>query len=187
MSKVLVISSHTDLENDSLANKIIINTLREKELPEAEYLILDKEYPNRDFDVAKEQERLKSADIIVIATPFFWFDWTSLIQNYIEKIFLHGFSHGTTGNALEGKKVVMSITLGAPAEAYSKDAIGFTLDDLMLNKVKLLSGFCKMRYCGEVVLGDVSYSLRTDSDKAQLIQDRSQEHAKKIAALVKSL
>ena len=51
MSKVLVISSHTDLENDSLANKIIINTLREKELPEAEYLILDKEYPNRDFDV----------------------------------------------------------------------------------------------------------------------------------------
>ena len=88
MSKVLVISSHTDLENDSLANKIIINTLREKELPEAEYLILDKEYPNRDFDVAKEQERLKFADIIVIATPFFWFDWTSLIQNYIEKILL---------------------------------------------------------------------------------------------------
>lgn len=45
MIKILVVSGHTDLKNNSFANKIILGHLKEI-MPEAEYVYLDSEYPD---------------------------------------------------------------------------------------------------------------------------------------------
>ena len=53
--------------------------------------------------------------------PLFWYSWPSAMQKWVEDIFTHGFSHGSTGNKLKGKKILFSLTTGASEEAYSKN------------------------------------------------------------------
>lgn len=56
MKKILIVSGHPDL-NDSFANKTILEETK-KLLPEAEFVYLDKLYPDFQIDVKTEQERL---------------------------------------------------------------------------------------------------------------------------------
>ena len=63
MKKILIVSGHTDL-NNSAANKSILENL-ESALPQAEFIYLDKLYPDFQIDVKAEQEKLVTADIIV--------------------------------------------------------------------------------------------------------------------------
>ena len=63
MRNILIVSGHTDL-NDSFANKTILEELN-KQLPEAEYVYLDRLYPDFQIDVENEQQKLLKADIIV--------------------------------------------------------------------------------------------------------------------------
>ena len=71
MKKVLIISGHTNTESDSMANKQILNELQTRLLPEAEYDILDRLYPDYRIDVEAEQKKLVEADIIVLQYPVF--------------------------------------------------------------------------------------------------------------------
>ena len=114
MSEILVVSGHTDLEN-SFANKIILGELK-KHLPEAKFDILSELYKNYAIDVKAEQEKLVKADVIVLVYPFFWYGVPSLLQKWFEDVLVHGFSHGSKGDKLHGKKLVLSFTSGAPEE-----------------------------------------------------------------------
>ena len=61
MKKILIVSGHPDL-NDSFANKTILEETK-KLLPEAEFVYLDKLYPDFQIDVKTEQERCCSVRI----------------------------------------------------------------------------------------------------------------------------
>jgi len=131
MLHTLIVSGHTDLHN-SVANRRILDTL-ERELPGAEVLRLDALYTNKPIDVPTEQDRLRRADVIVFQFPLFWFNIPSLLQRWMEEVWLHGFSHGTNAHALKGKKLLLSLTTGAPAEVYTPqgaDAPDFRVDAL---------------------------------------------------------
>ena len=39
----------------------------------------------------------------------------------MEETFVHGFSHGSTGDKLKDKKLIVSFTSGAPEEMYQKE------------------------------------------------------------------
>ena len=54
MQNILVVSGHTDL-NNSVANKAILERLEDK-LPQAEFVYLDKLYPDFKIDASAEQE-----------------------------------------------------------------------------------------------------------------------------------
>lgn len=69
MKNVLIISGHTNLTNDSVANKTIIEELR-KAHPEYQFNVLSEAYPNYVFDVEAEQEKLRRADVIVFSSPY---------------------------------------------------------------------------------------------------------------------
>lgn len=77
MKKILIVSGHPDL-NDSFANKTILEETK-KLLPEAEFVYLDKFYPDFRIDTKAEQERLLRADIIVLQYPLFWYSAPSLL------------------------------------------------------------------------------------------------------------
>ena len=62
--KVLVVSGHPDLKNDSLANKMILKEIK-KLYPEVELDILSNLYPDYQINVTAEQEKLHRADVIV--------------------------------------------------------------------------------------------------------------------------
>ena len=181
MKNVLVISGHTDLAS-SVANKTILDTVA-KLLPQAEIVKLDELYPDFKIDVKKEQDRLLKADIIVLQFPMFWFSAPSLLERWMEETFLHGFSHGSKGDKLKGKHLVLSFTSGAPAETYTPAVMGHNIDDLLLS-FKDTCAFTGMIYDGYVYTGGVGYTNRTQPEQVEEQKKKSEEHAKKLVDLV---
>lgn len=167
MKNILVVSGHTNL-NDSVANKNILEELKTM-LPEAELDLLSELYPSYKIDVKKEQEKLVNADIIVLQYPLFWYSMPSLLEKWMEDTFVFGFSHGDNGDKLKGKKIIVSLTTGAPEEI-----IGSNIEDC-LHPIKKACGMCQLEYCGAVKTHGVSYQIR--QDKGKEIVDKAKRHA----------
>lgn len=148
MKNILIISGHIDL-NDSVANKTILEELAKK-MPEAEYVYLDKIYPDFNIDVKTEQERLVKADIIVLQFPIFWYAMPSLMSRWIEQTFQHGFSHGSTGDKLKAKKLIASFTSGAPEFMYSYEGVQHYPIEDFLPPIKATCNLCGMEFSGFV-------------------------------------
>ena len=185
MKNVLVVSGHTDL-NDSVANTTILEELG-KRLPAAEIDYLDRLYPDFRINVEAEQRKLVAADIIVLQYPVFWYSAPSLLHRWIEQTFQHGFSHGSTGDKLRGKKLVVSFTTGAPAELYRHDgAIGYEIEEFLAN-LRATAALCGMEWAGTVHTGGVSYQSRTDAGALVGMRTRSVEHARRLVELLESL
>ena len=185
VKNILLISGHTNLAA-SVANKTIIETVQ-KLLPEVEVVKLDKLYPDFKINVPVEQQRLVKADIIVLEFPIFWYSAPSILERWMEETFQHGFSHGSTGDKLKGKKLVLSFTTGAPAEMYSHDSpMGYTIEEL-LPCFKATCKLCQMEFAGYVYTGGVSYGNRTSAELIAQQNQASVEHAERLVNLLKSL
>lgn len=182
---ILIVSGHTDLKH-SVANKTILENLY-RLLPEAEVAKLDELYPDFRIDVEAEQQRLLRADIIVLQYPLFWYTAPSILHRWIEDTFVHGFSHGSTGDKLKGKKLVLSFTAGAPEEMYrQKETTGFGLEDLLL-PYKAMCHLTQLEYCGHVFTGGVSYGNRTTPQLIEAQQNESIKHAERLVRLLETL
>lgn len=182
MKNVLIVSGHPNLD-DSFANKIILDELQLL-LPEASFARLDQLYPDFRIDVPSEQKRLFVADIIVLQFPLFWYGMPALMKKWMEDVFIHGFSHGSIGNKLHGKKLIASFTSGAPEEMYRHGGLqNYPIEDFMPPLIQFAT-LCGMRWSGYVYSGDLSYASRHDEKKLQDIQARAMTHAKKLAELI---
>lgn len=185
MKNILIVSGHTDL-NQSFANKIILDELQSL-LPQAEFVLLDKLYPDYRIDVAAEQKRLIEADIIVLQFPFFWYGMPSIMKKWIEDVFVHGFSHGSTGDKLHGKKVILSFTVGAPEEMYQHGGLQtYTLDEFM-PPFKQFSKLCGMEWQEYVFTGGLSYSNRYNEVLLEQMRAKAVNHAERLTNQIKSL
>jgi glutathione-regulated potassium-efflux system ancillary protein KefF len=185
VKNILIISGHTNL-NDSVVNKEILIRY-EKLFPEAEIVYLDKLYPDFKIDVKAEQEKLVKADIIILQYPIFWYHMPSIMERWMEETFEHGFSHGSTGDKLKGKKLIASFTTGGPEESYHKDAdYGYEIEDF-LPAIKLTCSLTKMEFAGYVYTGGVPYQSRTDAKELKLMKEKADTHANEVASLIKDI
>ena len=176
MKKVLIISGHPELRDNSFANKIIMGDLA-KLLPDAVIDDLSALYPDYKINVEAEQKKLTNADIIVLQFPIFWYSMPSLLAKWMEDVFVRGFSHGSTGKALVGKKLILSFTTGAPENAYGAN---FPLE-MLTGRFRQTAGLTGMVCEGYVYTGGVSYADRTDPARAAAMQEKAHAHAKCLA------
>ena len=183
MSNVLIVSGHPRLGDDSVANKTILEELTSL-LPGVEIDHLDELYPDYAFDVEAEQAKLAAADVIVLQYPLWWYGWPSLLQKWVEDVFVRGFSHGSTGTALHGKKLVVSVTTGADESYYSAQPGGF---DRFLAPAMATSALVGLEFVGSAPLYGVSYANRTDEAARAEMVTRSRDHAARVAELVAKL
>ena len=95
----------------------------------------------------------------------------------MEDVFVRGFSHGSTGKALAGKKLILSFTTGAPESAYGAD---FPLE-MLTGRFRQTAGLTGMVCEGYVYTGGVSYADRTDPARAAAMQEKAHAHAKRLA------
>ncbi|MBQ3302392.1 MAG: NAD(P)H-dependent oxidoreductase [Eggerthellaceae bacterium] len=183
MKNVLVISGHPRLDDDSVANKAIVSELVNQD----GYTVdrLDAQYPDYVFDVAAEQDKLVAADVIVLQYPVFWYGMPALLQKWMEDVFVHGFSHGSKGKALVGKKLVVSMTIGAPEEAYGEGA-AVHIEDLLL-PAKGACALTGMEFAGFEYTCGVSYASRVDDAAREAIAQKGREQAERIVELVEKL
>ena len=182
MKNILIISGHPALRDNSFANKIIMEDL-EKLLPEATFDCLSDLYPDYRIDVEAEQKKLVAADIIVLQFPIFWYSMPALLAKWMEDVFIHGFSHGTTGKALVHKKLLLSFTTGAPESAYDAS---FPVE-AMAERFVRTAGLTGMDYVGFIYTGGVSYSLRADAEKRAEMAVASHAHAQRLIEKIQSL
>lgn len=180
---VLVVSGHPRLDDDSVANKAIVEELAKLD----GYTIdrLDALYPGFDFDVEAEQAKLVAADVIVLQYPVFWYAMPALLQKWMEDVFLHGFSHGSRGKALVGKRLVVSMTIGAPEEAYGEGA-AVHVDDLLI-PAKGACALTGMEFAGFEHTFGVSYASRVDDAAREKIASAGREQAARVAKLIDNL
>lgn len=180
MTKLLVVSGHVDLAH-SVANKAILAGLQ-KEFPDAEFDDLIGLYPDYKIDAKAEQDKLVKADVIVLQFPFFWYNCPSIMRKWFEDVLTHGFAYGSTGKALAGKKLIVSMTTGAPSEMYQHDAAqNFEIGEFMPSFIQMAS-LCSMQWSGFVCSGGYQFTLEEDK-KIEM----ANKHVKELVDTIKSL
>lgn len=186
MKNVLIVSGHTNL-SDSVANKSVLECVK-KNAPEVTIDYLDKLYGDGfQIDVAAEQAKLESADVIVLQFPVFWYSTPSLMQRWMEQVFQHGWSHGTTGSKLKGKKLIISLTTGAPEEMYSHEgSMGHTIEEFCY-PLMATCNLTGMECAGIIYTGGVSYQSRTDEAALAGMKERAANHAQRLLDLIEAL
>ena len=178
MNNVLIVSGHTNLK-DSFANKTILDALQEG-LPQAEFVYLDALYPDFKIDALAEQRRLVRADVVVLQFPLFWYSIPSLLSRWIEEVFVHGFSHGSTGDKVKGKTLVLSFTSGAPEDMYRYDGPqNYPIEDF-LPPLKQFANLCGMKWGGTIYSGGLSYASRNDAESRAQMRNKAKAHAERL-------
>ena len=183
MSKILFVVAHPNIET-SIANKTIIENFISLH-PETEIDELYKLYPDFKINIKKEQEKLLKADFIILQFPMFWYNAPALMRKWFEDVLEHGFAYGSKGKALQGKKLIVSITTGSPVEEYREGGIqSFTIDDLTKG-FHQLANLCSMKWSGFIVTGNISPFLRDNPEQLVAIKNKLKQHAEELSEKVK--
>ncbi|MBI5075644.1 MAG: NAD(P)H-dependent oxidoreductase [Nitrospirae bacterium] len=73
-------------------------------------------------EIKAEQEFVGSADLIVVIYPLWWAGMPAILKGYIDRVFTEGFAYSIVGpdlkGLLQGRKVLLITTTGAPQEMY---------------------------------------------------------------------
>ena len=186
MKNVVIISGHPDLKV-SVANKTILEEISAK-CPQVEIRKLDELYPDYNFDVKAEQAALEKADIIILQYPMHWYNTPGILKLYIDKVMEHGWAYGSKGTALAGKSFIISITTGAPENAYSAEGVmKHTVKEFTYNVIQY-SALCGLDFKKLFSIGGAMCipGITTEEQKQALI-DKCKKQADNIIECVSSL
>ena len=140
MKKTLIIAAHPNLSG-SVVNKRWLTALAERP-DRCTVHNLYAAYPDGKIDVAAEQARMDAHESVVLQFPVYWFNCPPLLKQWLDDVLTYGWAYGSTGKALENKKVSIAVSLGAPAADYTQTgAVGCTVAEA-LRPFEL-----SMRYC----------------------------------------
>lgn len=136
------------------------------------------EYPDLNIDVNREQQLLRSHDVIVFLYPMYWYSTPAILKEWQDRVLEHGFAYGSEGKALHGKLFFNALSAGGPDSAYRLTAEGhFSLREL-LAPMEQMARLCGMHYLPPLALFG---SARAKQD------GRIQAHRKTWRALLAAL
>jgi NAD(P)H dehydrogenase (quinone) len=91
-------------------------------------------------DVQSEQHKLLAADAVIFHFPLWWFAMPAILKGWIDRVFAYGLAYGYRGEGnryrygdggLRGKRTLLSVIVGGPAEDYGARGINGPLDQLL--------------------------------------------------------
>ncbi|MFI1708297.1 NAD(P)H-dependent oxidoreductase [Streptomyces griseoruber] len=162
MSKVLLVVGHPDL-SQSKANKALVDAVRE--LAHVTVHDLYATYPEFQIDVDAEQALLADHDVIVFQHPVFWYNTTPLLKQWQDKVLTLGWAFTMDGSAsrLAGKKAVVAVTAGVPAEHYTPEGANKTTLEALLSSWHATLRLCQFDIQPMVKLYGTAFGL-SDQD-----------------------
>lgn len=107
------------------------------------------------------------------------------MKKWLEDTFTHGFSHGSKGKVLVGKKLILSFTAGAPEAAYTHEGfMGRTMDEVMA-PFAVTAKLTGMQLQPLVYSAGISF-VPGDSDPARLAAARAiaADHARRLCEAI---
>ncbi|WP_158150133.1 NAD(P)H-dependent oxidoreductase [Pantoea agglomerans] len=79
------------------------------------------EMQNLPDDVVRHIELLKSADLLLLHFPFWWFGMPAILKGWMDRVFVYGgiydSKHRHENGIMKGKRALLTVTAGAPANA----------------------------------------------------------------------
>ncbi|WP_394840930.1 NAD(P)H-dependent oxidoreductase [Pendulispora brunnea] len=91
-------------------------------------------------DVTAEQEKLLAADALILQFPLWWFGMPAILKGWVDRVFAYGLAYGYKGEGnryrygdggLKGKRALLSVIVGGPAEDYGPRGINGPLEELL--------------------------------------------------------
>lgn len=116
MSRVLLLFAHPVFQT-SVLNKALLDGVAAMENVTVHDLY--ECYPNFMIDVRYEQQLLDAHDVVIFQHPFYWYSCPSILKEWIDLVWEHGYAYGTNGHALRGKRFMSSITAGGDSKNYA--------------------------------------------------------------------
>lgn len=147
--KVLFILAHPYISR-SIANKAIVDHL--KSVDQVTIHDLYESYPYFNIDVRKEQDLLRSHDLIVFQHPFYWYNMPPLLKLWEDEVLEPGFAFGDKGTVLNGKQFLLSITTGGSRDAYQPDGANRFLVESFFHSYVQLCHLCGLKWNTPLVL-----------------------------------
>jgi NAD(P)H dehydrogenase (quinone) len=91
-------------------------------------------------DIESEQQKLNAADAVILVFPLWWFGMPAILKGWVDRVFAYGLAYGfrDAGNqyrygdgGFKGKRALLSVMVGGPAEDYSARGINGPLEQLL--------------------------------------------------------
>ena len=102
-------------------------------------------------DIQAEIDKLKWCDVLIFNFPMYWFSVPAILKGWIDRVFISGFCYGGKRfydqGGLQGKKGLMTFTLGGREHMFGEDKIHGDMQTMLR---PLLQG--SMAYVGLSVL-----------------------------------
>ena len=86
-------------------------------------------------EINAEQEKVEWCDLMIWQSPLWWFAIPAILKGWVDRVFAMGrfYNNGRiyeTGT-FSGKKALLSLTTGGPADNYLKDGFNGDLDGIL--------------------------------------------------------
>ena len=82
-----------------------------------------------------EIDAVRWADLLILQFPFWWFSLPGILKGWVDRVFAMGFAYGYgrihESGPLRGKRAMLSLTTGSPAESYQVTGVNGDLDRLL--------------------------------------------------------
>lgn len=91
-------------------------------------------------DVEEEQRKILAADALILAFPLWWYGMPAIMKGWVDRVWAFGLAYGYkgAGNAYRygeggfaGKRALLAVSVGGPAEDYSPRGINGPLEQLL--------------------------------------------------------
>lgn len=146
---IYVIAAHPAWR-DSRVNRLLMEAARS--LPRVEVRDLYSSYPDYAIDLAREQESLARASLVVLLHPLQWYSMPPLQKLWMDEVLTYGWAYGDGGTALRGKDLWLATTTGGPAESYHPQGYNRYFFEAFLPPYEQSATLCNMRFLPPLVL-----------------------------------
>ena len=129
--------------------------------------------------IAAEIEKVRRADLLIIQFPIWWTSMPAILKGWFDRVFAQGFVVNiATGEVygrglLRGKKALVVVTAGSPAELYMPGGPHGDLHELLRPLTHNLLEFCGLEVLPTHVVYSAAGIAPIDADReVELYQDR---------------
>lgn len=94
-------------------------------------------------DIAREQDKLKWADAVILQFPLWWFSMPAIMKGWVERVYAYGLAYGVGEHSdarwgerygegrFAGKRAMLIVTTGGWESHYSARGINGPIDDVL--------------------------------------------------------
>lgn len=86
-------------------------------------------------DVAREQQKLLKADLLIFQFPLWWFGLPAILKGWVDRVFAAGLTYGGgrwySNGVFKGKRAMLSLTTGGPPNLYNPRGLNGDLDMIL--------------------------------------------------------